>query len=57
VVKVLYPRYGLELAGDSQLRTWLYDTDDYQEIMGYQIASAGLHHTAKYEFGECDAYP
>jgi hypothetical protein len=40
VVKVLYPRYGLELAGDSQLRTWLYDTDDYQEIMGTPLGKA-----------------
>jgi hypothetical protein len=40
VVKVLYPRYGLELAGDSQLRTWIYDTDDYQEIMGTPLGKA-----------------
>ncbi|KAJ6186028.1 hypothetical protein N7519_007329 [Penicillium mononematosum] len=40
VVKVLYPRYGLELAGDSQLRTWLYDTDDYREIMGTPLGKA-----------------
>ncbi|CAG8088077.1 unnamed protein product [Penicillium nalgiovense] len=40
VVKVLYPRYGLELAGDIQLRTWLYDTDDYQEIMGTPLGKA-----------------
>ncbi|OQE39821.1 hypothetical protein PENCOP_c006G07069 [Penicillium coprophilum] len=40
VDKVLYPRYGLELAGDSQLRTWLYDTDEYQEIMGTPLGKA-----------------
>ena len=40
VVKVLYPRYALELAGDTQLRTWLYGTDDYQEIMGTPLGKA-----------------
>ncbi|KAJ5442002.1 hypothetical protein N7445_005009 [Penicillium cf. griseofulvum] len=40
VDKVLYPRYGLEFAGDSQLRTWLYGTDDYQEIMGTALGKA-----------------
>ncbi|KAJ9489539.1 hypothetical protein VN97_g3743 [Penicillium thymicola] len=40
VVKVLYPRYELELAGDSNVRTWLYDTEDYREIMGTSLGKA-----------------
>ncbi|KAJ5958725.1 uncharacterized protein N7479_005875 [Penicillium vulpinum] len=40
VAKVLYPRYGIELAGDCQLRPWLYDTDDYREIMGTPLGKA-----------------
>ncbi|KAJ5360259.1 hypothetical protein N7517_009450 [Penicillium concentricum] len=40
VDKVLYPRYELELAGDSPMRTWRYDTDDYQEIMGTPLGKA-----------------
>ncbi|KAJ5512686.1 hypothetical protein N7463_002238 [Penicillium fimorum] len=40
VDKVLYPRYGFELVGDSQMRAWLYDTDDYREIMGTPLGKA-----------------
>ncbi|CAI7626568.1 unnamed protein product [Penicillium glandicola] len=40
VDKVLYPRYGLELGADTQLRSWMYDTDDYRELMGTTLGKA-----------------
>ncbi|KGO78030.1 hypothetical protein PITC_025580 [Penicillium italicum] len=40
VDKVLYPRYGLEIARDSEVRIWLYDTIDYREIMGTSLGKA-----------------
>lgn len=40
VDKVLYPRYELELAEDSEVRTWPYDTEDYREIMGTPLGKA-----------------
>ncbi|KGO45646.1 hypothetical protein PEX2_043790 [Penicillium expansum] len=38
--KVLYPRYGLEIASDTEVRTWLHDTIDYREIMGTSLGKA-----------------
>jgi hypothetical protein len=40
VDEVLYPRYGLELESDSEVRTWQYGSDDYQEIMGTTLGKS-----------------